>query len=122
MFPAEALQIRIGAALALMPWHLSSWHDSSGRDALIDILAGTILLAIVPFGMAAYGGHVAAESISDPKTRRRVKITFWATFGFGVLLAFLQQYRAISEDSSTKAKTEQVCDWRKSWRSASAQT
>ncbi|MGA8087668.1 MAG: hypothetical protein WCA10_10200 [Terracidiphilus sp.] len=94
---------------------LAIWHfrgaihvPKTGTDAWIDIFLGTVLLAIVPFAMAAYGGHIAAESIPEPKRRRKVKLMFWGACVLGVLFAFVQQYRAVNQDAETKSKTGQV--------------
>jgi hypothetical protein len=91
-------------------WHFHSAIHPPGTEAdtWIDILLGTILLAIVPFAMAAYGGHIAAESISDSKRQRKVKLIFWSVFAVGVVLAFVQQYRSVTQDSVSKAKTAKV--------------
>jgi hypothetical protein len=99
--------------LALCVLAFTAWQFRKGirlpvADAWIDIVLGTCLLAIVPFAMAAYGGHVAAESIEDPEQRKRVKRRFWQICFFGVVLAFIQQYRSINQDVASKSKTNQV--------------
>jgi hypothetical protein len=95
-------------AISLVRWDIKFWHHLPSTAASIDILLGTILLAVVPFAMAAYGGHVAAESIADLKKRRDVKRTFWGICIVGIALAFVQQSRSIIEDSDSKTKTGQV--------------
>jgi hypothetical protein len=64
----------------------------------IGICLNVFVLAIVPGLLAAYGGHLAAESISDPKRSRNVKLCFWALFLFGVVATFWQQFRAAQTD------------------------
>jgi hypothetical protein len=99
------------AGVAATVWHFRHALKIAGAgtlDVWMDVLLGTALLAIVPFAMAAYGGHVAAESISDPKRRRNVKLKFWAICLVGVGLAFIQQYRAITSDAASRKKTNQV--------------
>src|ERR1700675_2843060 len=89
-------------------WHFKLWHRLPRTDTWIDIVLGTFLLAIIPFLMAAYGGHVAAEGIEDYERRRSIKLRFWLAFFLGVGLAFIQQYRSITREAATKSKTENV--------------
>ena len=106
------LMVFLIGGIAATIWHFRYIVMIVGERRLgavwIGILLGTALLAIVPFAMAAYGGHVAAESIADPKQRRKVKLKFWAICIFGVALAFVQQYRAITSDAAARTKTEHV--------------
>jgi hypothetical protein len=39
----------------------------------LDFLLGTLVLAVVPLFLAAYGGHLAAQSLPDPKKCRNAK-------------------------------------------------
>ena len=109
-----ALYIVTGVVLvgiAAILWHFRHGLrilDAEKLGVWMDVLLGTALLAIIPLLMAAYGGHVAAESISDPKRRRNVKLKFWAICLVGVALAFVQQYRAITSDASARLKTNKV--------------
>jgi len=59
----------------------------------IDFLLNVSLLAVVPFLLAAYGGHLAAETIPDVRARRRAKTWFWLLCVIGVGIAALSQYR-----------------------------
>jgi hypothetical protein len=90
-----------------MAWRAKFWHHLA-PDEWVDILLGTFLLAIVPFAMAAYGGHIAAEGIADLKRRRTVKSIFWLACAIGVGLAFVQQYRSVKQASASQTKTGQV--------------
>lgn len=96
--------------LSVVAWHFrKSIHiPKTGADTWIDIVLGTALLAIVPFVMAAYGGYIAAESISELKKRQKVKLIFWAICLVGVSLAFVQQFRSVTQDALSKSKTSQV--------------
>jgi hypothetical protein len=71
-----------------------------------DVLLGTAILAIVPFLLAAYGGHVAAEAIPDPHKRRNVKFLFWSLFVIGIFLAFWQQIRADNATRDAEVRQE----------------
>jgi len=71
-----------------------------------DILIGTALLAIVPFLFAVYGGHLATETIDDPKRKRNIKIQFWVLFVIGVALGFWQQVRSGEADLDRQTKNE----------------
>jgi hypothetical protein len=64
----------------------------------LDILLGIAILAIIPFLFAAYGGHLATESIGDPKRKRNIKFQFWLLFVIGVALASWQQIRGALND------------------------
>ena len=72
-----------------MNWYGLNWAD---------IILNTAVLAIVPLLLAAWGGHLAAKAIDDPKRSRNVKLCFWALFLFGVLATFWQQFRAAESD------------------------
>lgn len=81
---------------------------SRDKSVWTDVILGTALLAIIPFILAAYGGHLAAETIGDPRRRRSVKLKFWGLCTVGVLLAFLQQYRSINEESKNEQKNDRA--------------
>jgi hypothetical protein len=95
-------------AAFLVALHFKAWRQLPKTNVWVDILLGTFLLAIVPFAMAAYGGHVAAEGVADSKRRRSIKAKFWIGCVVGVVLAFFQQYRSLTNDAVTKSKTEKV--------------
>jgi hypothetical protein len=78
------------------------------RGVWVDIILGTALLAIIPFALAAYGGHIAAETLSDPMRQRIVKVKFWSLCVVGIVFAFLQQYRSITNEAVNRGKTEGV--------------
>lgn len=72
----------------------------------LDFWFPVILLAIVPLGMAAYGGHVAADAHSDKRHRLQVKFTFWGIGVFGLLIAFAYQYRTMKTDAERQTATQ----------------
>jgi hypothetical protein len=74
--------------------------------SLADFLIGVALLAIVPFFLAAYGGHVAAAALDNPISRRSAKVKFWSMFTVGVLIAAVYQYRTQRADEEKQTKTE----------------
>jgi hypothetical protein len=63
-----------------------------------DIALNIAVLALVPGFFAAYGGHLAAESISDKKRGRKVKSVFWLMFLVFVLATGWQQLRVAESD------------------------
>lgn len=71
----------------------------------LDFALGVLFLAFVPFWLAAYGGHVAAEAITDPKRQRSVKVRFWGIGLLGVLVAIAYQYRAMRADDKKQKDT-----------------
>ena len=79
----------------------TSWKTGvfAGHVNWVDVVVGTLILAIVPFVLAAYGGHLAAEVIADLRLRRRTKRIFWGLCAVGVVFAFYQQYRASQSDT-----------------------
>jgi len=70
----------------------------------VDIFINVVALAIVPGLLAAYGGHLAAEAIGDPKRSRTIKYYFWGLFAFGVLVTFWQQFRVAEADLDRSTK------------------
>ena len=108
----HALKARIGISIGIVfigwiAWRAKFWHHLPTNE-WTDVLLGTFLLAIVPFAMAAYGGHIAAEGIADARRRRNVKAIFWFACVIGVGLAFVQQYRSVKQASASQTKTGQV--------------
>jgi hypothetical protein len=77
----------------------------------LDFWLAVAILAVVPFWMAAYGGHVAAESISDSKHRLSVRLKFWGIGLIGLIVAFAYQYRVTKSDESRQQVTQ---TWQKS--------
>src|SRR5258708_14636540 len=73
----------------------------------VDLWGGVGLLAIIPFVLAAYGGHVAAETISDVRQRRRVKLTFWVMSLIGVGIAVVYQFRITKSDDEKQKVAQQ---------------
>src|SRR5271157_2773053 len=82
---------------SFMHWFGLNWWD---------ITLGTGVLAIVPFWLAAYGGHVAAEPIEDARRRRNIKLKFWGIAFLGVVAAFIQQYRAAVADQARDTRDD----------------
>ncbi len=72
-----------------MTWFGLNWGD---------ILLNTAVLAFIPLLLAAWGGHLAAEAITDPKNKRNVKLCFWSLFAFGVGATVWQQVRSAEAD------------------------
>jgi hypothetical protein len=72
-----------------MKWFSLDW---------LGLILNVFVLAIIPGALAAYGGHLAAEAIGEPKRSRNVKYCFWGLFAFGVLATFWQQFRASESD------------------------
>lgn len=109
--PPKPASFLIVLAIPVCVWCWRHFRDavrSADKATWVDICLGTALLAIVPFALAAYGGHVAAETITDPGKQRAIKVKFWSLFVIGVLLAFLQQYRSITTDEKNRGKAEGV--------------
>ena len=71
-----------------------------------DILLNTAVLAAIPLLLAAWGGHLAAEAITDPKNKRKVKACFWLLFAFGVVATFWQQFRSAQSDLEKDTNTK----------------
>jgi hypothetical protein len=59
----------------------------------------------VPFVLAAYGGHLAAQTLTDHKNCRKTKLIFWGLCLVGIVVAVLYQYRVgkIDEEREYKA-------------------
>ncbi len=72
----------------------------------IDFALGVLLLAFIPFALAAYGGHVAADAITDDHKRRAVKLTFWGMAFFGLFVAIVYQYRIMGTDDARQVQTQ----------------
>jgi hypothetical protein len=64
----------------------------------VDIIINVVALAIVPGLLAAYGGNLAAQSISDKSRRRNVYFCFWGLFLAGTAVTFWQQFRVAQAD------------------------
>jgi len=63
------------------------------------VLVNTLVLAIVPFILGAWGGHLAAEAETEPKRKRRIKLAFWGVCVIGIVFTFYQQYKASRSDA-----------------------
>jgi hypothetical protein len=74
----------------------------------IDFILGVAVLAIVPFALAAYGGHLAAEMLSDPVRRRKTKGRFWLLCVAGILVAAAYQYRTAKNDEEHRYQSAQT--------------
>jgi len=107
---AKVIAIFIFAAICTAPFwrYAKTIAISHDKSVWVDVILGTALLAIIPFLLAAYGGHLAAETIPDPGRRRSVKLKFWGLCILGVVLAFLQQYRSINEESKNERKNDRA--------------
>jgi hypothetical protein len=105
-----AVGLPVCALLVYLAHRFKPWQHLPKSGTWEDVLLGTVALAFVPFVMAAYGGHIAAEAIADPKRSARVKTYFWIACVFGIVVAFVQQYRSITQDAAAKDKTSKVED------------
>jgi hypothetical protein len=85
----------------------------------LDLFLSVCLLGGVPFALAAYGGHLAAEIIPDAQARRRSKAIFWSLCVVGIAVATVYQYRsgrteearskiAIENETSRKAAEQEA--------------
>jgi hypothetical protein len=95
----------------VLAWRSSLEHllkATEGPVDWVDVIVGTFILAIIPFILAAYGGHVAAETLPDPRVRRGTKLKFWGLCFVGVMLAFYQQYRSSRSDQDREKRTDLV--------------
>lgn len=70
-----------------------------------DFWLGVLFLAIVPFVMAAYGAHVAAEPIPDLKHRLNVRLKFWGIGLGGIIIAVAYQHRYATAENKKQAET-----------------
>src|SRR5689334_17137251 len=71
---------------------------------VFDFLLGIAFLAIVPFVLAAYGGHLAAQTLPNPKDRRRAIVNFWGLCVLGIGVAALYQYRVKKVDEARELR------------------
>jgi len=73
----------------------------------IDFGLNVVVLAIVPFALAAYGGHLAAGNIPDINARRKAQGWFWTLCLLGIVIAALSQYRfGRAEDARNRRTSE----------------
>jgi hypothetical protein len=86
----------------------------------IDSLLGIAILAIVPFILAAYGGHVAAQALTDPSQRRTAKGIFWGLCLLGIVVAIVYQFRVAKIDEERQIKAA-VADEERQRRTDAAQ-
>lgn len=84
------------------------WFGLNWADVILNIA----VLALIPGLFAAYGGHLAAEAIPDPKRERKVKRIFWLMFVVFVLATGWQQFRVAESDLAR--------DTREAWADALA--
>jgi hypothetical protein len=75
----------------------------------VDYLLGVGFLSVVPFLLAAYGGHVAADTADDRK-RRRIRIIFWSLCIVGIVITAAYQYRIAKSDIAKQTSTQQWQD------------
>jgi hypothetical protein len=83
------------ASLGRMNWLGLDW---------LGLILNVFAIAIIPGLLAAYGGHLAAEAITDPKRSRTVKYCFWGLFVFGIFATSWPQYRAAELDLDRETK------------------
>jgi hypothetical protein len=86
---------------------LSQRGEAYTRMYSLDFWLAVAVLAAVPLWMAAYGGHVAAESISDKRRRLSVRLRFWGIGFLGLAVAFAYQYRTAKSDESRQDATKE---------------
>lgn len=70
----------------------------------IDSLLGVAILALVPFVLAAYGGHVAAQALTDRRDRRTTMLKFWGLCLLGIVVAVVYQFRVAKVDQEQQLK------------------
>jgi hypothetical protein len=73
----------------------------------IDFSLGVFWLALIPLGLAVYGGYVAAESLPDDRKRHLIKLRFWGMGLLGLLVAIVYQYRTMNADALREGQTQQ---------------
>jgi hypothetical protein len=69
-----------------------------------DIALNILVLALLPGLFAAYGGHLAAEAISDKKRQFKIKAVFWLMFVIFVLATGWQQFGVAESDLARDTK------------------
>lgn len=69
-----------------------------------DSVLGVLILAIVPFTLAAYGGHLAAQALPSNRERRTAKAIFWGLCFIGVFITILYQARVTKLDQERDIK------------------
>jgi hypothetical protein len=74
-----------------------NWYGLNWSDLFLNVLA----IALIPGILAAYGGHIAAESL--PGKRKFRQIAFWTLFAIFVGVTFWQQFRAAEADRVKEA-------------------
>jgi hypothetical protein len=72
---------------------------------ILDFLVGIVWLAVVPFVLAAYGGHLAAQTLTEHGARRRSILFFWGLCVIGIMLATFYQYRLKTVDDARELRT-----------------
>lgn len=68
-----------------------------------DFWLSVLLLAGIPCAMAAYGGFVAADSITEEKKRRRARRWFLGFAIVWIIVAICYQYRVSNSEKETEA-------------------
>jgi hypothetical protein len=86
------------------------WFIASSQSFTWGFWAAVAVLAIVPCGMAAYGGQVAANSILDKKARRTAKLIFWGSALLGIVIAGSYQYQVSQSDDTTRVWRQSVSE------------
>jgi hypothetical protein len=64
---------------------------------MLDLILNIASLALVPFILAAMGGHLATIALEDSKQRFRWKAGFWALAILGIAIVCIQSVRASRE-------------------------
>jgi hypothetical protein len=62
-----------------------------------------LALSAVPFVLGAYGGHLAAEVVDNPRHRRNAMLIVWGLAAIGVVLAGCQQCLVYESDKDHEA-------------------
>jgi hypothetical protein len=57
-----------------------------------------LALSAVPLVLGAYGGHLAAEVVDNPRHRKNAMLIVWGVTAIGVVLAGCQQYLVYKSD------------------------
>ena len=79
-----------------------NWYGLDWTGILINIFLGVVCSGLV----AAYGGHLAAEAVTEPKRRRKIKVYFWSIFIVGSFVTIWQQIRSGVSDLDHETKDQ----------------
>lgn len=76
------------------------WYGLDWTGILINVFLAVVVNGLV----TAYGGHLTAEGVSDPRRRRNIKRYFWGLFIIGSIVTTWQQIRYAQFDLERDTK------------------